>query len=213
MSNTAKYKKILTKLESTWPEAHCELNHETPYQLLIATILSAQCTDKRVNQITPVLFKKAPNAKKMLALGIEGIASLIKSCGFYNTKAKNIYKTSEILLQTYDGQVPNDFTALCQLPSVGRKTANVVMSNAFGVPAFAVDTHVYRLAHRLGFSTGKTPEQVEADLCRIVPKKDWTATHHRLIFHGRYHCLARNPKCETCPLTKDCTYYQCLIKK
>ena len=202
--------KILKKLEAMYPDAHCELYHQGPYQLLVATILSAQCTDKRVNMVTPPLFKAAPTPKAMLELGEKRLMAIIKSCGFYRTKAKNILKTSQLLLEKFGGEVPRTQEELIQLPSVGRKTANVVLYNAYGIAAIAVDTHVFRVSQRLGLAKGKTPEQIEQQLMKVFAKQDWGKAHHLLIFHGRYHCSARRPKCETCPLTTECQYYQTL---
>lgn len=199
---------ILKKLRELYPEARCALLHSNPFQLLIATILSAQCTDKRVNMITPALFQAAPTPEKMAGLGLRKLESMIKTCGLYQSKAKNILATSQIILKEYDGEVPGDMTALTRLPGVGRKTANVVLANAFGVPALAVDTHVFRVSQRLGLAQGKTPEQIENQLMEVLPRKDWIEAHHLLIHHGRNFCRARNPRCEECPLTRQCPYFK-----
>ena len=198
---------ILNKLRKLYPGAHCELFHNSAYQLLIATMLSAQCTDKRVNLVTPELFNQAPDAASMLKLGYDEVSKMIKSCGFFQTKAQNIIKTSELLLQKYNGEVPKTESELVALPGVGRKTANVVLYNAFGIQTIAVDTHVFRVSQRLGLAKGKTPDQIETQLTKIIPKKYWGEAHHLFIFHGRYHCTARKPKCETCPLTKECDFW------
>ena len=204
----AKIRRVLRKLKKLYPDARCALHHHNSFELLIATILSAQCTDKRVNMITPDLFKQAPNPKKLLALGRKGLEKAIASCGLYQSKAKNILATCEQLLREHGGKVPRTLEELTQLPGVGRKTANVVLANAFGVPALAVDTHVFRVSQRLGWARAKTPEQVERQLMGNLPKKDWIDAHHLLIHHGRNLCTARNPRCEECPLSGDCPYFR-----
>lgn len=201
---TKKVEALVEKLASLYPEARAELNYKNNFELLVAVILSAQCTDVRVNIITKELFKEAPDPEAMVALGIEGITELIRSCGMYNQKAKNLYLTSGLLLEKHGGQVPSSREALMELPGVGRKTANVVLSNAFGQPAIAVDTHVLRVSNRLGLAKGKDPYKVEMQLQKILPKKIWTVMHHRLILHGRYCCKARNPQCQDCGLLSLC---------
>lgn len=191
-----------------YPDAKCELNHSSSYELLIATILSAQSTDKRVNIVTKDLFKVADTPYKMLQLGEEKLKNYIRSIGFYNTKSKNIILASKDIIEKFDGEVPNNMKDLVSLAGVGRKTANVVLSNCFNVPAIAVDTHVFRLAHRLGFSNNKDVLQVEYDLQKKISKKDWTLAHHLLIFHGRYKCKAQNPSCDECELRGYCKYYR-----
>lgn len=203
-----KYKIIIDTLKTMYPDARCELDHNSPYELLIATILSAQSTDKRVNIVTKDLFKVANTAEDMLALGEEKLKGYIRSIGFYNTKSKNIILASKDIIDKFDGEVPRDMKNLTSLAGVGRKTANVVMSNCFDVPAIAVDTHVFRLAHRLGFSNKKDVLQVEYDLQKKIAKKDWTYAHHLLIFHGRYRCKAQNPICTDCQLSDYCNYYK-----
>ena len=203
-----KYKIIIDTLKTMYPDARCELDHNSPYELLIATILSAQSTDKRVNIVTKDLFKVANTAEDMLALGEEKLKDYIRSIGFYNTKSKNIILASKDIIDKFDGEVPRDMKDLTSLAGVGRKTANVVMSNCFDVPAIAVDTHVFRLAHRLGFSDKKDVLQVEYDLQKKIAKKDWTYAHHLLIFHGRYRCKAQNPICTDCQLNDYCNYYK-----
>jgi endonuclease III len=203
-----KYKIIINTLKTMYPDARCELDHNSPYELLIATILSAQSTDKRVNIVTKDLFKVANTAETMLALGEEKLKEYIRSIGFYNAKSKNIILASKDIIDKFDGEVPRDMKNLTSLAGVGRKTANVVMSNCFDVPAIAVDTHVFRLAHRLGFSNKKDVLQVEYDLQKKIAKKDWTYAHHLLIFHGRYRCKAQNPSCTDCQLSDYCNYYK-----
>ena len=194
---------ILLGLEKMHPNAKCELDFTTPYELLVATILSAQCTDKRVNEVTKVLFKTYNTPEKILELGEDGLKPFIFSCGFYNNKAKNILAMTKELIEKYGGEVPKNLELLTQLPGVGRKTASVVMSVAYNEPAMPVDTHVFRVSNRLGLSNGKTPEEVETDLRGIYKKEDWYKVHHTLIFHGRYICQSRNPKCGECCI-KEC---------
>lgn len=195
---------ILSLLADTYPDAHCELNYQTPFQLLIATILSAQTTDQKVNQVTATLFCDYPTAKDMLKLTPSELEAKIKSIGLYRTKTKNILAVCQTLLQNYNGEVPQTMEQLTQLPGVGRKTANVVLSNAFGIPAFPVDTHVQRVAGRLGLTKEKDPFKIEKDLTSLIPEKLWIDSHHRLIFHGRRLCKARKPQCGICPLALYC---------
>ncbi len=201
-------KKLLEKLRRLYPEARCGLDYGSPFELLIATILSAQCTDKRVNLVTPALFQRANSPEQMLRLGEKGLVSFIKTCGLYQAKAKNILATCEKLVREFEGQVPASLEALTRLPGVGRKTANVVLSNAFDTPAIAVDTHVFRVSRRLGLARGKNPHQVELALQKAIPQKDWSEAHHLLISHGRGLCSARSPQCEACPLNSECDYFQ-----
>lgn len=182
------------------------LHFETPFEALIATMLSAQSTDKRVNAVTSKLFKVANTPKDFANMDINELENWIKSIGIYKNKAKNIKETSKILVQDYQGEVPNKKSELIKLPGVGNKTANVVLANAFDIPAFAVDTHVFRVSNRIGLADGKNVEQTEAQLTENVPKKDWNITHKRLITHGRAICKARNPLCEECELNKLCLY-------
>jgi endonuclease-3 len=199
---------ILKKLRALDPDARCALDHKNNFQLLIATMLSAQCTDKRVNMITPALFKMAPTPAKMVAVGLSRLEQAIKTCGLYQSKAKNILGTCKALLEEHGGHVPKELKALTALPGVGRKTANVVLANAFGIPALPVDTHVFRVSQRLGLAKAKTPEQVERQLMEVFPKQDWIDAHHLLIHHGRQLCRARNPLCPACPLKNLCPYFQ-----
>ncbi|MBL7575446.1 DNA-(apurinic or apyrimidinic site) lyase /endonuclease III [Peptoniphilus asaccharolyticus DSM 20463] len=198
---------VLDLLEELHPDARCELEHRTPFELLIATILSAQCTDVRVNAVTEELFKVANTPKDFVEMGIEEIKRWIKPCGFYNNKAKNILSASEVLISEYNSEIPTTIEELMQLPGVGRKTANVVASNCFGVPAIAVDTHVFRLSNRIGFVNEKDVEKTELALQRKIDKKRWTLAHHTLIFHGRRVCKARKPLCENCNITEYCRHY------
>lgn len=182
------------------------LHFETPFEALIATMLSAQSTDKRVNAVTSKLFKVANTPKDFANMDINELENWIKSIGIYKNKAKNIKATSKILLEDYNGKVPKEKAELIKLPGVGNKTANVVLANAFDIPAFAVDTHVFRVSNRIGLADGKNVEQTEVQLTENVPKKDWNITHKRLITHGRAICKARNPLCEECELNKLCLY-------
>lgn len=198
-------KKTIDALERAYPSPKCALEHADPFQLLVATILSAQCTDKRVNMVTPALFKKYPTPKHFANAPIEEVEDAIKTCGFYHSKAANIVKASKKLVEDYDGVVPDSFDALVKLPGVGRKTANCVLGNAFGIASgFVVDTHVLRLSRKIGLSDETTPEKVEEDLNRITPREEWIDLSHRLIYLGRQYCVARRPQCDACPLTAFC---------
>lgn len=199
--------KIIKLLEKTYPEAHCELNFSNPFQLLLATILSAQATDRKVNEITERLFLKYTKPEDLLHLTQEEFETEIKEIGLYHSKAKNILATSKILFDNYQGKVPSNFEQLMELPGVGRKTANVVQSNAFGIPALAVDTHVLRVSNRLGLATGNNPDNVEEQLKALIPREKWSLAHHLLIWHGRRVCIARKPKCMLCPLQLICPAY------
>jgi len=192
------------RLRAAYPDAQCALDHRDPFELVVATILSAQCTDARVNLTTPALFARFPDAAALAAARQEDVEALVKSTGFFRNKAKNLIGLGQALVARHGGQVPSDPAALAALPGVGQKTANVVLANAFGVPALAVDTHIFRVARRLGLSKAPTPEKVEADLCRLFPRADWIELHHQLIFHGRRTCDARRPDCAACPLLDLC---------
>ena len=195
---------IQSRLRAAYPDARCALDHVDPFQLVVATILSAQCTDARVNLTTPALFARFPDAASLAEARQEDVESLIRSTGFYHYKAKNLIGLGQALMARHGGRVPSDPAALGALPGVGQKTANVVLANAFGVPALAVDTHIFRVARRLGLSKATTPEKVEADLCRTFPREDWIELHHQLIFHGRRTCDARRPDCAGCALLDLC---------
>jgi endonuclease III len=188
-----------------FPEAHCELVHSNPFELVIAVALSAQCTDALVNKVTKNLFQKYKRPEDYLQVSLEELQNDIRSIGLFRNKAKNIQKLCRLLLDEYDGVVPQELEELQKLPGVGRKTANVVMSVAFGIPAIAVDTHVERVSKRLGFCRYKDSVlEVENTLMKRVPRDEWSVTHHRLIFFGRYHCKAQNPQCPSCPLLEIC---------
>lgn len=202
-------KKIMAIIADMFPEAKGELEWEKPYQLLIAVILSAQTTDKAVNKVTPFLWAKYPNLEDLASANLTDVELILKSIGLYKTKARNIIKTAQILVDNYNGQVPKTHKELETLPGVGRKTANVVLGEVYAIPGIAVDTHVSRVAKRLNISSQDADvKEIEADLMQKIPKKDWVISHHRLIFFGRYHCLAKNPKCEVCPLQSYCHYYK-----
>lgn len=196
--------KILSILNKTYPDAKTGLDYRNAFELLIATILSAQCTDVRVNKVTKKLFEKYKVPGDFARADIKELQQDIKECGLYRNKSKNIKKTSQMLIKEHDGKVPADFDELTKLPGVGRKTANVVLANAFLIPTFAVDTHVFRLARRLGFSDKKDVIGVEKDLTNKIPKKLWIKSHHLLIHHGRNICKARNPLCDRCPVETLC---------
>lgn len=196
---------ILQILCATYPDAHCALDHQGAFQLLIATILSAQCTDERVNMVTPALFRKFPDAPSMAAASQEDIEELIRSTGFFRNKAKNIRAAAAAIVQDHHGEVPRDLEALTNLPGVGRKTANVVLGNAFGIEAgVVVDTHVGRLSQRLGLTKHRDPVKIERDLMKVVPQNAWTLWSHLLIWHGRRRCTARKPDCPHCELRSLC---------
>ena len=194
-------------LSKTYPNVRCELNYKTAYQLLVATVLSAQCTDKRVNQTTPALFKKYPNPLKMAQADIKDIQRLVKSTGFYRAKAKNIKTLSSKIITDFDGKVPNKLESLITLPGVGRKTANVVLGHAFGIPGITVDTHFGRLSRRFGWSKLLDPVKVEFEVGKLIPEKEWTNLSQRLIWHGRRVCHSRKPACGACPIAKYCPSY------
>jgi endonuclease-3 len=204
-TKAARLEKIVTALDRTYPEVRCELNHAYPLQLLVATILSAQCTDKRVNLVTKELFKKYRSAADYASAPLAELESAIRTTGFFRNKAKNIQACCRKLVELYDGQVPRTMEELTQLNGVGRKTANVVLGNAFGINVgVVVDTHVARLSNRLGLTKQKPPEKIERDLMLLVPQKQWTLFSHWLIWHGRRRCSARKPDCANCEVLRWC---------
>ncbi len=198
---------ILDRLASVHPQAECELNFNSTFELLVAVILSAQCTDKRVNEVTKVLFAKYNKPQDFADIKQEELEGLIYSCGFYRSKAAHIISCARDIEERFNGQVPEDFESLLSLAGVGRKTANVVSAVAFGKQAMAVDTHVLRLANRIGFIKSDKPEQVEKKLTEIIPHERLSQAHHLLIHHGRYICTARKPDCAQCPITQYCKFY------
>jgi len=195
---------INARLAQEHPDAHCELNYDTPFQLAVATILSAQCTDVRVNKVTPDLFASYPDAAAMAGADIHHVEELIRSTGFFRNKAKNIVAMANAVMEEYGGEMPRTLDELVQLPGVGRKTANVILGNAFGVPGLTVDTHFLRLMRRLGITTSTNAVTVEKQVMPLLDPAEWTMFSHRLIFHGRRVCAARNPRCEECVLDDIC---------
>lgn len=207
MPSTKKQRTILQTLATLYPDAKPELHFANPYQTLVAVMLSAQSTDVQVNKVTPVLFARYPDIAAMAAANVEDVFPIVRSCGF-RSKAGNIVEACRLILLQHGGQVPNSLEKLVALPGVGRKTANVVIANAFGVPAIAVDTHVFRVSNRTGLATAPNVEETERQLMRVIPKRDWIAAHHWLIFHGRRVCHARKPACTDCALLRDCRFGQ-----
>lgn len=197
---------IINYLDTLFPNAECELKFDNNFQLLVAVILSAQCTDKRVNQVTEILFKKVKSPEDVVNLGIEKLKQIIFPCGFYNNKAKNIFDMSNDLITRFNKQVPSTKEELMSLKGVGQKTANVVLSIAFNGYAIAVDTHVFRVSKRLGLSSQNNPLKVEEDLCKIFDRKLWSKLHYQMVLFGRYYCKARNPNCKDCKLKEICKY-------
>jgi len=205
---------ILDTITVMFPDAHCELNHSNPFELTIAVLLSAQCTDATVNKVTADLFQKYKTPEDYVSVPPEELEQDIRRIGLFRSKAKHIQSLCKLLIEQYNSKVPNDHNELVKLPGVGRKTANVVISNAFGVPAIAVDTHVERVSKRLGLvGWNDSVLEVEKKLMKQVPKEEWTLTHHRLIFFGRYHCKAQNPGCADCPLLDVCREGKKRMKK
>ncbi len=198
---------IVDRLKEQYPDVKCELIHSNPFELLIATMLSAQSTDKTVNKVTEVLFKKFKTPVDFLSLHQIELENEIKQIGLYRNKAKNILLTCEMLIRDFDGTVPDSLENLMSLPGVGRKTANVVLSNAFGIPAIAVDTHVFRVSNRIGLASSDKVNEVEDQLMGGIPEELWSLAHHLLIWHGRRVCNARKPKCEICPVINACDFY------
>ncbi|MDO5303831.1 MAG: endonuclease III [Clostridia bacterium] len=196
--------KILDILEETYPEAECALDHENVFQLIVAVALSAQTTDVSVNKVTPQLFAAYPTPQTLAQANVEEVAEYIRKIGMYKTKSKNIVNMAKMLVEKFNGQVPEDYDALVSLPGVGRKTANVVLSVGFGHQRIAVDTHVFRVANKIGFVHEKDVLKTELALMEVIPKDRWTKTHHSLIFHGRNCCVARKPKCGQCPIKTYC---------
>ena len=206
MTQAERFNHILAELENLYPEAKPALHFANPYQLLVAVILSAQCTDVKVNMVTPALFSAYPDATALAAAAPEDVEPYIKTCGLYHNKAKNLVETGRALVERFGGEVPADHEALTTLPGVGRKTANVVMSCAFGADAIAVDTHVFRVTNRLGLADASDVVKTEEQLMVNIPKDKWSRAHHWLIYHGRRVCAARKPACEVCTLHAWCEY-------
>ena len=203
MTEKERKEKILEELERTWPEARAELHFTNPYETLVATILSAQCTDRQVNLVTPAVFARYPDAAAMAGAEEADLYPMVKSCGF-RSKAGNIIAACRKIRDEFGGEVPSTMEELTSLPGVGRKTANVVLSNAFGIPAFAVDTHVFRVSNRLGLCKADTVEETEKQMTKVIPRENWGRAHHWLIWHGRRVCKAQRPLCGECSLREWC---------
>ena len=211
--NKKKFIEIIEILKKEYPDAKCSLDFTTPFELLIAVMLSAQCTDERVNKTTPSIFSKYNTPDSFAKMDIKVLEKIIHPCGFYKNKAKNIKATSQILIDKYNSEIPNTMEELISLPGVGRKTANVVMLEAFNNPqGVAVDTHCKRIANRIGISNENNPEKIEQDILKLSPKEYYKDLNHLLIYHGRATCDSRKPKCEKCPISSYCKYYQNNLK-
>lgn len=214
MTKKERFEKIIDYFSKHQPVAETELQYKNPYQLLVAVILSAQCTDKRVNMVTPALFKAFPKPEVLAEASSDEVFEYIRSISYPNNKAKHLVGMAKMLIHDFKGVVPSDVDELQKLPGVGRKTANVIASVVYEKPAMAVDTHVFRVSNRLGLTTNsKTPLETEKQLVKYIPEDKIAIAHHWLILHGRYICLARTPKCEICPLTQWCAYFQKMVKK
>jgi endonuclease-3 len=200
-------RRINRELAMVYPDAHCELDFTSPFELLVATVLSAQTTDVRVNMVTPTLFAKYPTARDLAGADREDVETIIQSTGFFRAKTQAIMGLSQAVVERFDGEVPGRLKDLVSLPGVGRKTANVVLGNAFGVPGLTVDTHFGRLARRFGWTTNTDAEKVESDVAALIPKREWTILSHRLIWHGRRCCHSRRPACGACALARLCPSY------
>lgn len=207
LARTRRARKINRELDALYPDAHCELDFTTPFELLIATVLSAQTTDVRVNGVTPTLFARYPDAVALAAAERDDVEKIIQPTGFFRAKTQSILGLSQALVDRFGGEVPGTLKDLVTLPGVGRKTANVVLGNAFGVPGITVDTHFGRLVRRFGWTTQTDPDKVEAEIAALFPKSDWTMLSHRVIWHGRRRCHARRPACGACPLAQLCPAY------
>jgi len=208
MTKQERYKAVISWFEKNMPEAATELHYKTPFQLLISTMLAAQCTDKRVNMVTPAFFEAFPTPEVLAASNQETVFEYIKGISYPNAKAKHLVEMAQLLVKDYKGEVPSKMDDLLKLPGVGRKTANVVSSIAFDIPAMAVDTHVFRVSNRIGLTDdSKNPLDTEKELTKYIPRKLWSIAHHWLILHGRYVCIARKPKCEECGIKEYCKYF------
>ncbi|TCC86609.1 endonuclease III [Pedobacter frigiditerrae] len=212
MLKKERYQLFVKHFAAKQPNAETELHYNNPYQLLVAVILSAQCTDKRINQVTPALFKRFPNATALAEVTPDIVFDYIRSVSYPNNKAKHLVGMANMLVNEFNNQVPSDIDQLQKMPGVGRKTANVIASVIYDAPAMAVDTHVFRVANRIGLTTGKTPLAVEKDLVKNLPEHTIAMAHHWLILHGRYVCVARSPKCSICEITYMCKYFEKLHK-
>ncbi|MBW2145913.1 MAG: endonuclease III [Deltaproteobacteria bacterium] len=204
--------RILSALDAAYPDPKCALNYRTPFELLVASILSAQCTDERVNQVTPDLFRRYPDAHALAGAGQPEIEEAVRPTGFFRQKARTLHACCREIVKQFAGEVPPTLEELITLPGVGRKTANLVLGEAFSVPGIVVDTHVRRVAARIGFTNSKDPDRIEQDLMIIIPKDRWTRFSHQLIRHGRTICAARKPRCEMCLILPDCDYGRNAVK-
>jgi len=213
MLKKERYRLFVSHFSAKQPDAETELHYNNPFQLLVAVILSAQCTDKRINQITPALFQRFPNAKALAEVTPDIVFDYIRSVSYPNNKAKHLVGMANMLMNEFNNEVPSDIDKLQKMPGVGRKTANVIASVIYNAPAMAVDTHVFRVANRIGLSSGKTPLAVEKELVKHLPKEVIHVAHHWLILHGRYVCVARSPKCSVCEITDFCKYFQTIKKQ
>lgn len=208
MLKKERYKQFVAYFSAKQPDAETELHYNNPFQLLVAVILSAQCTDKRINQITPALFQRFPTPESLAEVTPDIVFDYIRSVSYPNNKAKHLVGMANMLVADFNSQVPSDINQLQKMPGVGRKTANVIASVIYNAPAMAVDTHVFRVANRIGLTNGKTPLAVEKDLVKYLPNQDIHIAHHWLILHGRYICVSRSPKCNICPITSICRYFE-----
>ena len=208
MNPAAKIGPILKILDEVYPDAHCTLDFTNPLELLVATVLSAQCTDVKVNQVTPKVFKKYPTAAAYAAAPLAELEEAFHPTGFFRQKAKSVQGICQALVEQFDGEVPASLEELVKLPGIGRKTANVILGNAFGIPGITVDTHLGRVSQRLGLTANKDPVKIEFDLMPLVPQEDWTKFSHQMIWHGRSLCTAKKPQCPVCPLRPYCDYGQ-----
>ncbi|TKC03754.1 endonuclease III [Pedobacter frigoris] len=208
MLKKERYRLFVSHFSARQPDAETELHYNNPFQLLVAVILSAQCTDKRINQVTPALFQRFPDAKALSEVTPDIVFDYIRSVSYPNNKAKHLVGMANMLLNEFNNEVPSDIDDLQKMPGVGRKTANVIASVIYNAPAMAVDTHVFRVANRIGLSSGKTPLAVEKELVKYLPEEVIHVAHHWLILHGRYVCVARSPKCGICEITDFCKYFQ-----
>ena len=207
MKSQAQVSAIIDALKKLYPDALCSLDYGKDYELLFSVRLAAQCTDARVNLVTPALFSRYPTLESFAAADVDEVGTYVQSCGFWRAKARDIVASAQMLLERFGGKVPDNMDDLLSLPGVGRKTANVVMANAFGIPTIAVDTHVFRVSNRLGLAHARDVLETEKQLMQVVPREDWIAAHHWLIFHGRRVCAARKPACDACTLAPLCEYF------
>ncbi len=208
MLKTAQIKKVIATLDREFPNPKPPLNFKSPFELLVAVVLAAQCTDERVNKVTPNLFPHYNTPKKLLSLGFSRLRGIVHSCGYHNQKARSLIACSKMLIERYEGKIPNTLEELMKLPGIGRKSASVILAQAYGIPSFPVDTHVFRIANRLGLVHEKTPDKTALALEQKIPRNSWIPLHLQIIFHGRKTCKAPKPRCWECPLRELCEYPQ-----